>query len=42
MSVYRSGKLRGLDLTKVISDALLTYFATRQPPPFPDADIADD
>ncbi len=41
MSVYRTMKLRGLNPTKSIADALRTYLATGQLPPLPDADIAD-
>lgn len=41
MSVYRTLKLRGLNPTKIIADALRTYIATGQFPPLPDADIAD-
>ncbi len=41
MSVYRTMKLRGLDPTKSIADALRTYLATGQLPPLPDTDIAD-
>jgi transposase len=41
MSVYRTLKLRGLNPTKTITDALRTYLATGQLPPLPDADIAD-
>ena len=41
MSVYRTLKLRGLNPTKTIADALRTYVATAQLPPLPDTDIAD-
>ena len=41
MSVYRTLKLRGLNPTKAIADALRTYVATGQLPPLPDTDIAD-
>ena len=41
MSVYRTLKLRGLNPTKTIADALRTYLNTAQLPPLPDADIAD-
>ncbi len=41
MSVYRTLKLRGLNPTKTIADALRTYLATGQLPPLPDPDIAD-
>jgi transposase len=41
MSVYRTLKLRGLDPTKAIADALRNYVATAQLPPLPDTDIAD-
>ncbi len=41
MSVYRTLKLRGLNPTKAIADALRTYVATDQLPPLPDTDIAD-
>jgi transposase len=40
MSVYRTLKLRGLNPTKTIADALRTYVATGQLPPLPDNDIA--
>jgi hypothetical protein len=40
MSVYRTLKLRGLNPTKTIADALKTYVATGQLPPLPDSDIA--
>ncbi len=35
MSVYRTLKLRGLDPTKTIADALRTYLTTGQLPPLP-------
>ena len=35
MSVYRTLKLRGLDLTKTIADALNPYLTTGQLPPLP-------
>ena len=35
MSVYRTLKLRGLNPTKTIADALKTYLTTRQLPPLP-------
>jgi transposase len=41
MSVYRTLKLRGLNPTRTIADALKTYLATGQLPPLPDTDIAD-
>ncbi len=41
MSVYRTLKLRGLNPTRTIADALRTYLATGQLPPLPDTDIAD-
>ena len=41
MSVYRTLKLRGLNPTKTIADALKTYLTTGQLPPLPDTDIAD-
>lgn len=41
MSVYHTLKLRGLNPTKTIADALITYIATGQLPPLPDTDIAD-
>jgi hypothetical protein len=40
MSVYRTLKLRGLNPTKTIAEALKTYMKTGQLPPLPDADIA--
>ncbi len=40
MSVYRTLKLRGLNPTKTIAEALKTYLKTGQLPPLPDADIA--
>jgi len=40
MSVYRTLKLRGLNPTKTIAEALKTYLITGQLPPLPDADIA--
>ena len=36
MSVYRTLKLRGLNPTKTIADALKTYLSTGQLPPLPD------
>ena len=41
MSVYRTLKLRGLNPTKTIADALRTYLTTGQLPPLPDAAIAN-
>ena len=41
MSVYRTLKLRGLNPTKTIADALRTYLTTGQLPSLPDTDIAD-
>jgi hypothetical protein len=41
MSIYRTLKLRGLNPTKTIADALKTYVTTGQLPPLPDTDIAD-
>lgn len=41
MSVYRTLKLRGLNPTQTISQALNTYVATGQLPPLPDAAIAN-
>ena len=41
MSVYRTLKLRGLNPTKTIADALKTYLGTGQLPPLPDTNIAD-
>ena len=41
MSVYRTLKLRGLNPTKTIADALRTYITTGQLPPLPDNDIAN-
>jgi len=35
MSVYRTLKLRNLDPTKTIADALRTYLTTSQLPPLP-------
>jgi len=40
MSVYRTLKLRGLNPTQTIADALRTYLATGQLPPVPNTDIA--
>jgi len=40
MSVYRTLKLRGLNPTKTIADALKAYLTTGQLPPLPDDDIA--
>ena len=41
MSVYRTLRLRGLNPTKTIADALRTYLATGKLPPVPNTDIAD-
>jgi len=41
MSVYRTLKLRGLEPTKTIAQALKTYVATGQLPPLPEAAIAN-
>jgi len=41
MSVYRTLKLRGLDPTRTIAEALKTYVTTGQLPPLPDTDIAN-
>ena len=41
MSVYRTLKLRGLNPTKTIADALKTYLTTGQLPPMPDENTAD-
>ncbi len=41
MSVYRTLKLRGLNPTKTITDALRTYLNTGQLPPPPDTHIPD-
>ncbi len=41
MSVYRTLRLRGLNPTKTIVDALKTYLITGQLPPLPDETIAD-
>ena len=41
MSVYRTLKLRGLNPTKTIADALKTYLATGQLPDLPNENIAD-
>ena len=41
MSVYRTLKLRGLNPTDTVTQALRTYVATAQLPPLPDTDIAD-
>ena len=41
MSIYRTLRLRGLNPTKTIADALKTYLTTGQLPPLPDTDIAD-
>jgi len=41
MSVYRTLKLRGLNPTKAIADALRTYVATGQLPSLPDTNTAD-
>ncbi len=40
MSVYRTLKLRGLNPTKTIADALKTYVATGNMPPLPDENAA--
>ncbi len=41
MSVYRTLKLRGLNPTKTIANALGTYLTTGQLPPLPDGNIAN-
>ena len=41
MSVYRTLKLRGLNPTKTIADALKTYLTTGKLPPLPDENTAD-
>jgi len=41
MSVYRTLRLRGLNPTKTITNALKAYLATGQLPPLPGAHIAD-
>ncbi len=41
MSIYRTLRLRGLNPTKTIADALKTYLKTGQLPPLSDAAIAD-
>ena len=41
MSVYRALKLRGLNPTKAIADALKTNLTTGQLPPLPDRTMAD-
>ncbi len=41
MSVYRTLKLRGLNPTRTIVEALRTYLTTGQLPSLPDTDIAD-
>ena len=41
MSVYRTLKLRGLNPTRTIADALRTYLTTGKLPPLPDPDIAN-
>ncbi len=41
MSVYRTLKLRDLNPTRTIADALRTYLTTGQLPPLPDAAIAN-
>ena len=41
MSVYRTLKLRGLNPTKTIADALRTYLPNGKLPPLPDQAIAD-
>ena len=41
MSIYRTLKLRGLNPTKTIADALKTYVTTGKVPPLPDPDIAN-
>jgi len=41
MSVYRTLKLRGLNPTQTIADALKTYLTTGELPPLPESAIAD-
>jgi len=41
MSVYRTLKLRGLNPTKTVAEALKTYLTTSQLPPLPHADTAN-
>ena len=41
MSIYRTLRLRGLNPTKTIADALKTYLTTAQLPPLPDQATAD-
>ena len=41
MSVHRTLKLRGLNPTKAIADALRTYLTTGQLPPLPNAATAN-
>lgn len=41
MSIYRTLRLRGLNPTKTIADALKTYLTTGQLPPLPDQATAD-
>ena len=41
MSVYRTLKLRGLDPTRSIVDALKSYLTSAQLPPLPEGDIAN-
>ncbi len=41
MSVYRTLRLRGLDPTRSIVDALKSYLTTPQLPPLPEGDIAN-
>ena len=41
MSVYRTLKLRRLNPTDTVTQALRSYVATAQLPPLPDTDIAD-
>ncbi len=40
-SVYRTLRLRGLDPTRSIVDALKSYLTTAQLPPLPEGDIAN-
>ena len=41
MSVYRTLRLRGLNPTRMIADALRTYLTTGKLPPLPNADTAN-
>ena len=41
VSVYGTRKLRALDPTKTIADALRTYADTGRLPPLPDTNVAD-